>query len=396
MLFYPILCRIFTPAEFGLLATLSSITIILAVLATGRYEKSVLIVYSLNDAANIIGLTLLLSLSILFILFLLLQLFSHHLELWFNEPGLTKWLFVCPISAYAIIVYNCYNEWCVRNKYFINLSWNKVINSSATTLSKLLFGFVKVFTNGLVIGDLLGRIISAAGCVFRALQKDKTLLFQMSFKRMQYLAKRYHEFPKIYLPGELINAISLSLPVFFIGAYFNSNEVGYYAMTMNVLSLPVSVISLAIKDVFRQRANEIYLKTGNCVEIYKRILKILIFLGALGTIILFFTLPYIFSLVLGKRWEIAGEYSQILLPMIAVEFVSTSLNGVFIIANKIKIVLYWQILFIIISSASLFLGSFIFHEIKICLICYSIGRCIAYLLDIFLSFKYSKGNMTNA
>ena len=395
MLFYPILCRIFTPVEFGLLATLSSITIILALLASGRYEKSVLIADSKNDAANIIGLTLLVSFSILLILFLLLQLFSGQLELWLNEPSLTKWLFVCPISAYAIIIFGCYNEWCVRNKYFINLAWNKIINSSAITLSKLLFGFVKIFSNGLVIGDLLGRTISAVVCVFRALQKDKTELFQMSFKRMQHLAKQYDEFPKINLPGELINAISLSLPVFFIGAYFNNIEVGYYAMTMNVLSLPVSVISLAIKDVFRQRANEVYVKTGNCVDIYKHILKILIFLGVLGTIILFFILPDIFSLVLGKNWRIAGEYSQILLPMIAVEFVSTSLNGVLIITNKIKIVLYWQIFFILITSISLLLGSLIFNEIRTCLICYSIGRSSAYLLDIFLSFRYSKGSITN-
>jgi O-antigen/teichoic acid export membrane protein len=226
ILFYPILCRIFTPAEFGLLATLSSITLVFAVLATFKYEKSVLIANSKNDAANIIGLILMLSFSILLILLILLTVFSDQLAFWFNEPNLKKWLFICPISAYAIIIFNCYNEWCVRNKYFVNLSVNKIINSSAITLSKLLFGFVKFFSSGLVVGDLLGRIISAAGCVFRALKKDKPVFFQMSFKRIQYLAIQYDEFPKIYLPSELINALSLSLPVFFIGVYFNSMEVG--------------------------------------------------------------------------------------------------------------------------------------------------------------------------
>ena len=391
VVFYPILSRIFYPAEFGLFATLSSITTILAVLASGKYEKSVLITESKSDAANIIGLVLLLSFSMILVSFLLLRLFSGQLEIWFNEPSLTKWLFVCPISAYAIIIFNCYNEWCVRNKYFVALSMNKIINSSSISLSKILFGFVKLFSNGLVIGDLLGRIISAGGCIIRALKEDKTEFVQFSLKRMRYLAKQYIEFPKIYLPSELVNSISLSLPIFFIGAYFSSTEVGYYAMAINIIYLPVSVIALAIKDVFRQRANEVYIKTGNCVDIYKNLLKILIVSGVIGSSVLFFVLPDIFSFVLGKPWRVSGEYSQILLPMIAAEFISAPLNGVFIIANKIKVILYWQIFFFFITCLSLLIGALIFHEIKTCLICYSIGRTTAYVLDVVLSFRYSKG-----
>jgi O-antigen/teichoic acid export membrane protein len=395
MLFYPILGRIFTPLEFGVLATLTSITSILTVLASGNYENSILITRSKKDAANIIGLVLLLSSSFLLISFIITQIISIQISVWFNEPSLKKWLFVCPISAFAIIIFNCYNEWCVRNKYFVSLSWNKITNSAATTLSKLLFGFVKVVSNGLVIGDLIGRIISAAGCVFRVLQKDKTELFQMSFKRMRYLAKRYVEFPKYSLPAQLLSAIGGSFPVLLIGAYFKSIEVGYFAMTMNVLSVPISVVSIAIRDVFRQRANEEFVKTGSCVRIYKRLLKILIFWGVLGSLVLFFALPVIFSIVLGNQWRVSGEYSQILLPMITIDFVSMCLSGVLIITEKIKIVLYWQIYYVCITIISLLLGCFIFHDIRTALIYFAIGRSTAYLLEIFLSYRYSKGKITN-
>jgi O-antigen/teichoic acid export membrane protein len=395
MLFYPILGRIFTPAEFGLLATLTSITSILSVLATGRYENSILIANTKQDAANIIGLTLLLSFLILLISFIVLLLFSGQVVGWLNEPGLKKWLFICPISAFAIIIFGCYNEWCIRCKYFISLSWNKITNSASTTLSKVLFGFLKIISNGLVIGDLIGRIISAGGCVFQALQKDKTEFLQMSFKRMLLLAKRFKEFPKFSLPAQLLNTIGGSLPVLLIGAYFNSYEVGYYAMTMNVLSVPISIVSNAIRDVFRQRAYEEFVKTGNCVEIFKRLLKILIIFGGLGSVILFFVLPGIFSIVLGEQWRIAGKYSQILLPMIAINFVSIPLSSILIITEKIKIDLYWQIYYVGITLISLLFGCIIFQDIKIALICFSIGRGTAYLFYIFLTYRYSKGNITN-
>lgn len=391
MLFYPVLGRIFTPAEFGLLATLTSITSIISVLSTGKYENSVLITDSKNDAANVVGLVLLLSLSILIIAFIVLQLLGDQLGVWLNEPILKNWLYVCPISAYAIVIYNCYNEWCIRNKYFIVLSSNKILNSVAITLSKVFLGFVKVTGNGLVIGDLLGRIISAGGCVFKALQKDKSEFFLLSFKRMRYLAKRYKNFPKYNLPDNLLNTIGFTLPVLLIGTYFNSNEVGYYAMTMNILSIPISIVSKAVQDVFRQRANEEYVKTGSCVEIYRRLLKILIIGGVLGSLLIVFFLPDLFSIVLGKQWRISGEYSQILLPMMAINFVAVSLSGVLTITENLKIDLYLQIYYLGITAISLLFGLIVFQDMKISLISFAIGRSTAYVLYIFLSYKYSKG-----
>jgi len=395
LIFYPILGRIYTPVEFGVLATLTSITSILTVISTGNYENSILITRTKKDAVNVIGLVILLSAFILLISFILLEIISNHISVWFNEPSLKKWLFICPISAFAIIIYNCFNEWSVRNKYFVSLASNKIINSSATTLSKVFFGFVKFASNGLVLGDLTGRIISASGCVFRALRKDRVEFFQMSFKQMRLLANRYLEFPKLTLPAQVINTIGGSLPVLLIGAYFNSIEVGYYAMTMFVLSVPISVISLAIKDVFRQRANEEYIKTGSCIEIFRKLLRILTFVGVLGSIIIFFLLPGLFSIVLGEKWRIAGEYSQILLPMIAINFVCTSLSGVLIITKKMKEVIYLEIYYTGITIISLLLGCIVFQDIKAVLICFAIGRSTSYLLYVFLSYRYSKGNRVN-
>jgi O-antigen/teichoic acid export membrane protein len=395
LIFYPILGRIFTPSEFGLLATLTSITAILVVLTTGKYESSILITESKKDAANIVGLVLLLSFSILVFSLIVLQLISDKFIIWFDEPEIKKWLFVCPISAFAIIIFSCYNEWCVRNKYFVRLSWNKIINAASTTLGKLFFGFVKIVSNGLVVGDVIGRLITAGVCTISALKTDRTSFFQISFAQMRHLAKRYVEFPKYILPAQLINTFGVSLPVLMIGFYFNSVEVGYYAMTMNVLSVPVSVISMALKDVFRQRANEEYDRIGNCLDIYLRLLKILLILGIISFLVLFFALPEIFSIVLGKQWRTAGEYSQILLPMITVNFVSESLDGVFIIAEKLQAILFLQIYYVSITVISLLIGFLIFKDMKSCLICFTCGRISAYSLNLVLAYKYAKGDQSN-
>jgi len=394
IIFYPVLSRIFNPEDFGLLASLTSITGILAVLATAKYDQAILVTESKKEAANIVGLVLFQSLFFLSIIFILFQLFSNQFVKLFNEPGLKKWLWYPPMAAYVIIIFNCFNEWCVRQKYFTTLSWNKIINAASHTLGKLLFGFIKIIGNGLVVGDLLGRTFSATTCVYRALEKDKEVFSKVSFNQFKILSKKYSSFPKYILPDQLINVLGQSIPVLFIGAFYGNTELGYYSMAIQVLSVPISVISEAVCAVFRQRANEDYLKYGSCLPIYKRLLLRMTLLGFIGAVSLIFVLPQLFDLVLGTQWKISGQYSQILLPMIMLSFVSMSLSGVFIVVRKMKISMYWQIYFTVITIISLILGFYIFKTLTATLLCFAIGRGSAYLLHIVLSLKYanSKNN----
>jgi len=390
LLFYPILGRVYTPKEFGLFATLTSITSILTVVASGKYESSILIARTKKDAANIVAIVFLISVPFLTLTFTAFLIFSQQISEILKEPELKKWLFISPLSAFLIIIYNSYNEWCVRNKYFVNLSWNKITNAASTALSKVFLGFVKLSSNGLILGDLIGRTISAGACILHAYKKDKTDFASISTNRIKELAKRYIEFPKFAMPDQLFNKIGSTLPILFIGAYYNSVVLGYYAMTMTVLSVPMSVIGAALRDVFRQRANEEYIIKGNCSNIYNRLLKILAVIGILGSLFIVYFLPSLFEFVLGKQWTTAGRYSQILLPMFTLNFISMSLSGVLVITEKIKISMYWQVYFVLITAASLFIGFYIFNKIEVVLLCLAIGRSTAYILYIILSYHFSK------
>ena len=42
VIFYPIVSRLFTPADFGILAAINSIATIVATIATGKYETKII------------------------------------------------------------------------------------------------------------------------------------------------------------------------------------------------------------------------------------------------------------------------------------------------------------------------------------------------------------------
>jgi len=393
-LFYPLIARVFTPAEFGLLAILTTIISIMVEFSSGKYELGILVAKTKQDAANLVGVTLILSFIVLTFVYLVLQLFfTESLSQALHEPQLKTWWFVCPLAAFSIIIYNTYNEWCLRNGYFKKLAFNKITNSSVIALSKLFFGFVKTFSQGLVVGDVAGRLISAGACVFRALQKDTALFKAISFLQIKKLAKEFIEFPKFIMPGRLLNMVGQQLPVLFLGIYFNAVEVGYFSMTMLAFSAPISMVSFAIRDVFRQRANEEFKNTGTCRTIYMKVLKILFIIAIVGVVLLILLLPFIFSIFLGEQWTTAAYYAQILTIPTLLSFVASPLFDVLIITNRLKLNFLWQVYYAFITFISLLIGCVVYKNVIVALYCFAIGRSSAYLLSVILSYYYAKKSL---
>ena len=393
LIFYPVLTRLFAPADFGVLATITAITGVLTVIVTGKYETIVLIVNDKKDTANLLIAILLISLCFLLISEILIWIFSSEISVLFNDPELRYWLFLCPILSFCIVIYQCYNEWCVKYKYFVNLSWNKITNAGAIVLSKVCLGWSACFSGGLVWGDLGGRLFSALACTLHALKKDKAVFREVSVQRMLFLLKRYKECPVYVMPAQLLNTVGGYLPVFFLAAYFSKTELGYYSMTMMLLTLPLSVVGIAIRDVFRQRASVEYMERGCCSDLYRRILIPLAGLSLLVFALLFIVAPWVFSFVLGEQWKEAGVYARVLSPMLAISFVSEVGTAMFFIAEKMKALMKWQIVYFVCSLLSLWLGVYFFHDIKYVLFCFMMGRSVVYIVSVGMTYHYALGRV---
>lgn len=390
ILFYPLLGRIYDPTDFGLLATILAIIPFVTIIASGMYENAILLADSKQESADLIGFIFLRSLLLSLVIGFILNIFSSQISSWFNEPELSNWLFVIPISAFATVIYNCFNEWCVRNKYFLNLSFNKIYNTSSVTLSKVTFGVFRLVNNGLIFGDLLGRTFTALLCIYKAIQLDKSFFQQIKIKNFKILSKKFSNFSAYLVPDQILNYIAGSMHIFFIASYFSINELGHFSIAASLLTVPVTVISSSIKDVFRQKANEEFVLTGSCRSTYLRLLKPVTIFSLLLFIPLYFILPSVFTLFMGSKWITAGYYSQLLLPMFAMNFISMSVGGVLIITNNIKISLYWQIFTIVATIVSFYIGIFWFKTIEATLVSFMIARSIGYLLHIIISYYYTK------
>lgn len=397
-LFYPLLGRIFAAEEFGLLATLTSIITVLSVVGAGEYSAGIIVAKNKLQAANLAVLSVVVGFVSMLLSWLLCQFVLHdEIVSWFHHSEeLGRWIFVCPLSAFFIIIFNIYNEWCIREKCFKSLAANKIINSGAVVLSKTFLGFVRICSQGLVVGDLIGRAISAIGCVMRAWARDRKTFVQIRWKEMGKCAVEFKEFPLFNMPGKFLNTVGQSLPVLFLAAYFGDTEVGYFSMAMMLFSVPINIISTSVGDVYRQRATEEYRANGQCLASFKKVMWALTLLGVAAFLLLEWFLPSLTRMFLGKEeWYMAGKYAQIIAPAMVVMFVSNSLRGMFVVADKLKDFFFWQLYFAVSTLASVWIGGAVFGTVRATLILFSILRCTAYFSSILLTYRYAKGECCN-
>ena len=385
---YPLLSRLYSPEDFGLLSILTSITAILSIIATFHYDSAILITKSKRLAAELIITIQYLAIAFLIMSGLIACLFSDQISLVFNAPQIKYWLWICPICAYCLVLFNCYNEWCVKFAYFKDLSLNKIINGSAIPFGKIIFAFIKPF--GLFIGELFGHLITGISCLVRVFRKERQFFNRPSKRHMAYLLNRYADCPKYVLPARLLNKTGLEIPIFLISAYYSVEELGYYTMASTLLVLPSKVIGKAITDTFRQKANLLIERDGNCRIFYCKVFLVLLLVSVSFFSVLYFIAPEVFRIVLGDNWIQSGYYCRILCFAMAIGLITDFGAALYYIREKMKLLLLWQIIYFTLTSCSMLIGVFYFNNMVSTLWCLVIGRCVAYSINGLFTFSLSK------
>jgi O-antigen/teichoic acid export membrane protein len=253
-------------------------------------------------------------------------------------------------------------------------------------------GFSGFKNSGLVFGEIFGRISATCVLAYKTLKEDILYIKQIKPENMKAQFRRYKNFPKYSLPADLVNVVTNQIPVFTLNRFFSSSILGNYSLMERVLGVPVSLVGRAVLDVFKQRASNDYSTKGNCVEIFNKTFKTLVYASIIPTIVLFVFAPHLFKFIFGNDWELAGEFARIMAVLFFFRFTASPLGYMFYIAEKQHYDMIWQIVLFLTSLGSFSLGVF-YNDVKIGIWCYAISYSIMYIIYIWLSYNLAKGNL---
>ncbi|HCY7146627.1 TPA: type 8 capsular polysaccharide synthesis protein Cap8K [Staphylococcus aureus] len=339
----PIITRLYSPTEFGEFTIFSNIAMILIPIINARYD--LLIVNTKNDrSANILSqISFLISLLILLIL---IPIFA--ISAWLYPNFILDFIFII-IMLFLVSLTNIFTNYLNKERKYKVLSLINVFRAGSMALLQIVFGLLALGSLGLIIGFSLSYI---AGITlgYKTFKKHFNIVRDKEETKALFLENKNQ---LVYsTPSILLNSLSFSVVVFFIGILYTNTEVGIYGMAIRVLGIPVTIISLGLSKIFMQQANDYYIEYGNFRNLLLKFSSILVIVSIILYVPLYLFSEELVNILLGHSWVDAITVIKIVIPLFVIRLILSTVSLSVIVLQKQQLELILQALFLIGTTAT--------------------------------------------
>ena len=317
----PVLTRLYDPAAFGVFGVYMSVAGIAVAVATMRYDQALMLPRKTEDAANLLGMSVVCVVGITGLSAVVCIPFGGQIAAVTRSPELAHWLWLVPVTIFVAGTYQSFNAWCTRRKQFHRASISQVIRSVALSGTQAAAGLRDWGPLGLIGGSLAGETCASAALGIQVLRDDHSLLRRaLRAADMRRLAREYSDFPLYGGPQSLLNAVSQYIPLLLLAHYFGPAVTGFYSLGVRILQLPMNLVLASLRQVFFQKATEVYNSGGDTYALFKKATLGLMALAIVPSLLIVLFATPVFSFVLGNEWYAAGEYARWLILWLAIGF----------------------------------------------------------------------------
>lgn len=326
----PVLTRLYSPEDFGVLAVFTALVAILAPLVTLRYALALPLPRHDGVAMNLLALSTGLMLGLTALLALALWLWAAPLLALVSMQILTPWWWLIALGVLGTAAYELLTMWATRRRAYKVIAQTNVTQSAAGALVKIGLGLAALQPLGLLVGQVVaqtggvGRLISGFWAEMRANWRH------VRPSRMRKAAWRHRGFPIWRVPSQFLMVFSMQAPMLFMAALYDAETTGQFGLAVMALTVPVALLGQTTAKAFYAEAST--LGPHRALEIKAMLRAVLLRLGmlsALPALVLLAFGPQLFPLLFGPSWEMAGRFAQGLALYLFFQFLQTPVAHVF-------------------------------------------------------------------
>ncbi|HRI99399.1 MAG TPA: oligosaccharide flippase family protein [Hyphomonas sp.] len=386
----PILGRLYLPAEYGAFALYVASASVLAVFATLQLQHAIIAARSERVAVQLAQLCIVISLVVSVTGAAIVGFAPLLLERAWTFSTPLGWIYLLPISVLFLGLASSIAPLANRRGRYREIAGIQVLIAVTAVLVAIQGGRSGWGASGLLAGQIAGQFVGAVSylLIYRYLSKG---VQAADTARMKVLFLRYRGFPFFTLPSELLGIASQQLPIFALNLLSATALAGSFSRAFQLVVAPITLIGMAVGQVFRQKASEDYRQYGTCAPIFRRTALMLLSVGLPSCVVFLVFAPEIFALYLGPNWYQAGEVARILAPMVLLRLVSSPLSAVFFFTEAQR------------NDAAVMLGAFClcvslivagvitFDDPMAVIFGFSIAYCLVYLVQFVWSYRLARG-----
>ena len=392
----PIITRLYNPEHFGILSLFMAIAGVLTSFSSLRYEVAIPIERNLKKAHSLVKLSLLILFGI-FLFFNVAYLFLEKLLLkhFTSLQQIENFIWLIPWLFLFTGIFRIFSAWSLREKAFKLIAKIKIIQSLLSSLTKITLGYFGFGIVGLLAGNFLFESIGFSGH-FRKLKESGFSFFSnTTWLEIKSVANRYKKFPLYQTWSQLFLSISQRLPIFFITSLYGFKTVGLYGFSNTIISMPINVIGNSVAQVYFSEISE--MGKSNSLKLFtlsKDMTKKMFLLSLLPLIVILFFGPQLFAFAFGENWEMAGEFSQYLIVLITLKFITTPIMSCLNVLEKQEIQFKLNAIRTFLLVVVFFTCNFYEFDVFNTIMIYSIVLSVFYFLVLTYIFILLKINIT--
>ena len=384
----PIVTRLYTSSDFGMLAVFASLCALFYPFCTFKY--TVAIPLPPNEIVGVNALAACLLILAVNTVILAASLFLYHsqiLSLFSSEAIDSFWYFI-PFAFLFSGLADALSYFSTRYRNFSVIAKVTVVQRAVGALTKIVLGLLHFNVVGLLIGNILAESGGLTLYIRTYWRRLKDNASKVTTGRIRFVLKRYIEFPSYRLPSQILQNASGSIPVLYFAWQYGASVTGLISLAISMLSVPVGIVCTSVGKAFygeiallgRKNSPEIAALTGR------------IMIRLLAVSIIPFTLvicfgPWIFRTFFGHEWAQSGIYARYLCLYLVFRFVYSPISdGIFNVFEQQKLLFWLEVSRIVIVTLCLVISYFCSLSVANTIISYSLALTVQYILSIILVF----------
>jgi O-antigen/teichoic acid export membrane protein len=337
----PWIARLYSPEEFATYGLFASFVLVGSIIITAGYDAAIPLPKEDGDARALLRSVL--QLCLIWTLVGTLCIASIH------ERFHPVWVGL-PLAIGLHGAMQVWTQWTLRTEQINTQAWSKVAMSAVLVSTQLVGGRVGLGSIGLIIGYILGRVVSIG------IQRDSLLQdgakdsfergkhtlswhkMSLGLQNQRRVLKEYIQQPMFVMPSSLLSMAAKEVPVFLVAAWFSQELLGQYSFAYRILAAPATLLAMSLGAIFTQRAAK-RVQEQQILGVWVQKLW--------GSLAGAATLPFLmiglfgkplFIWVFGEPWAVAGELSQWLSLMLFLQFITLPTSRILMVIGAAK----WQ------------------------------------------------------
>jgi len=331
----PVLTRLYSPAEFGLLALVIGFLNVAGVIVTLRYELPVPSATTARGADRIVTLALIAavpgSIAAAIVLYSLIRwnVLSYAVLPWWTPLAAAPML----LAAAAFTVSRA---WAIRAHRFGDVSRLLIAQGSGRAVVPIVWRIgIGGGLAGLLAGEIVGRLVGCGRLLRIAWPRLRPWLRTSRVKHLWSEARRNWQMPIIAVPSALLDVLGISLPSILLANEFGTKEAGLFLLVQRLIFLPITLVGASAADVFHVRIAAVL--RADPTRVRGAVLALagrLLTGGALCMLPVAMLAPKVLPFVLGHAWSEAGSLMVMLVPWSIATLVVSPVSRLLVVVGK--------------------------------------------------------------